>query len=586
MVGSGGIPPPYQAVATPLPPTTVDHLQGVVVSSLDGKPVPRVLVTTLGNQGLAVLTDYEGRFSFDLRRPLRETDQPATPATAYPTIDTTTLAFNLRKPEYTATTETATVPRFTPSGPEPEIRLPITPAGLIFGRVTASTPHLPPFLSIQLRRRTVNDGTALYTPITTVQPNASGEYRFPELAPGDYKITTQGSPDYGPLRGPHPEQPDTLPGLLPAAYPDASSVDAATPIHISPGQTVTANLALHTAPFYRVVIPISSAQGPYGVNATFTPESPGLSLTYDNQAHTLHGYLPAGTYTVRLTGARATPVSIIPRGPAGGFPIAALTASLTLHVEAPVRTDPVALQPAVEIPVDVRQDFTPSTESPVPVNASGDASQRPFVSITLTSVDSASTINPSVMSIRNPDGDIYLANVPEGAYRVRASTGSGYIASITCGGTDLLRDPLVVGPSGLNSPIEVALRNDSASLKITLDDGTLPGQAPPDPTAQSQLAGVSLIPLDSPQQQALFTAQLIHPPALFPRYGSLGQFPNLAPGRYLVIAIRTNGQPLVGLEYNNPKVLESLLARGTIVTLTPSQKAEVSIPVLPPEPQD
>src|SRR4029077_5685593 len=55
-----------------------------------------------------------------------------------------------------------------------------------------------------------------------------------------------------------------------------------------------------------------------------------------------------------------------------------------------------------------------------------------------------------------------LQNAPRGRYRVRVQARSGYAASIMSGGTDLLRQPLVVGLGGWSSPIEVTLRDDGA----------------------------------------------------------------------------------------------------------------------------
>ncbi len=66
-----------------------------------------------------------------------------------------------------------------------------------------------------------------------------------------------------------------------------------------------------------------------------------------------------------------------------------------------------------------------------------------------------------------------------------------------------------------------------------------------------------------------------------PTYPYTQAMPNLAPGRYLVLA---QPQPVAGsgqfdVEFRNPKVLEKLLTEGTVVTLSANQNAEIQVPI-------
>src|SRR5438874_9373653 len=70
-------------------PTVIEHLTGVVLNSVTGQPVPGALVTAPG-RSLAVLTDYQGRFPFELTR----TAEPATGVTSQQSMP---IAFQLRK---------------------------------------------------------------------------------------------------------------------------------------------------------------------------------------------------------------------------------------------------------------------------------------------------------------------------------------------------------------------------------------------------------------------------------------------------------------------------------------------------------
>ena len=53
--------------------------------------------------------------------------------------------------------------------------------------------------------------------------------------------------------------------------------------------------------------------------------------------------------------------------------------------------------------------------------------------------------------------------------------------------------------------------------------------------------------------------------------------PNLAPGRYLVLASR---QSMQNIEFRNEDVLRDLLGKGTVVTLAPNQKADIQVPLM------
>jgi hypothetical protein len=61
--------------------------------------------------------------------------------------------------------------------------------------------------------------------------------------------------------------------------------------------------------------------------------------------------------------------------------------------------------------------------------------------------------------------------------------------------------------------------------------------------------------------------------------GSFTQ-PNLAPGHYLILASHDQ-QALFNLEYRNPDVLRDLTSQGTTVSLSPGQKDDIEVPLMP-----
>jgi len=60
--------------------------------------------------------------------------------------------------------------------------------------------------------------------------------------------------------------------------------------------------------------------------------------------------------------------------------------------------------------------------------------------------------------------------------------------------------------------------------------------------------------------------------------------PNLAPGRYLMLASRD--QLFQTVEYRNPDVLKDLLSKGTVITVSSGQKASIQIPLMAGIPEE
>jgi hypothetical protein len=158
-----------------------------------------------------------------------------------------------------------------------------------------------------------------------------------------------------------------------------------------------------------------------------------------------------------------------------------------------------------------------------------------------------------------------VENAREGKYRVWVMPNRGYVASATSGGVDLLHQPLVVGIGGASAPIEITLRDDTATLGGTV--------SPIPPTGgESNLYGGGVFVFCYPIESEV--GRLVQGFA-----GADGKFSiqNLPPGRYLVLAFSTPNQ---NLEYRNQEVLRQYESKGTIVTLGPGQKAEVKVSVL------
>jgi hypothetical protein len=130
------------------------------------------------------------------------------------------------------------------------------------------------------------------------------------------------------------------------------------------------------------------------------------------------------------------------------------------------------------------------------------------------------------------------------------------VQSITSGGSDLLREPLVVSAGGQTQAVEIVLRDDGATLTGSVQTDGNPTQ------------GVTLlVPERSSAAQAKVAAA-----------GSAGEFrfSHLAPGDYRVLAFdRIND-----VEYRDPDVLNSYLSRGVHVTLQANGQSSTPVDLI------
>lgn len=544
---------PAQTPDTSEPVT--DHVRGVVLNSVDHKPVSRVLIVS-DDQRMATLSDSEGRFSFDVRRRKSSGSNPLLSGTSAqlprirPGAPFTNGFLYLRKPGYVS----AGVPlRLSPdpNTTSEEVQLKIAPACIIQGHLSVSSGNAPAGLFVQLRSRQVQFGIELWTPAGGARVNSRGDFRFPDLAPGDYKLMTTAWSE----ENSHglPSRPDRSFGYKPAFYAEALDLASTPAIHLHAGDTVEADLNVRGATFYHVSVPLPRVEnGGINVSVGNQGQDSGYSLNYNFQMQALEGFLPNGAYDIRVSAYGQQPSSGRGRVEVNGRP---------------VNGAPITLVPDGEIPVIVHQQFTGVQPEPAytgPINPSsprGRTGPPRSVEVFLRPYANDGP-GANLKNVPNPsDDNLILSGVQEGKYRVFANPYRGYVSAVTANGVDLLRQPLVVGPGGASDPIEITLRDDSASLSGTL---SLPdGQTEPD----SQVV-VTFIPLST------------NAGATAPQSGAFqGKFsmPNLAPGQYLVLASPVPQPPI---NYLNETVVRRLQSHGTVVTLAPGDKQEIQVPLL------
>jgi len=565
------------------PPSTTDRLDGVVLSSVDSQPVARVLVTT-GDRRFAALTDYQGRFSFDLRRPVPDpgnaTSSPGTPGFGSQRMpNSMTVQFQLRKPGYTNKSAIVYFSTTRPDGPQPPIQLTIQPSATIIGRVDADSDTSNANFYVSLYVRVVQNGRATWQQRSSARMDPDGRFRAANLAPGDYKLVAVPNAAFGSRS----ENPDVINGLLPAYNSNSTSLDSAPPIHLAAGETASENFYLRRGAFYRVTLPVAESIS-QGLRVVLSPNVPERQLNFNARDHAIEGYLPSGDYDLHLaSNGNAVPLRINTGEGVVAMPTFSpadpsnqLCATIHLHVGSAAvhAATPITLHPVPEIAVEVTRDYTDTSNT-----QQLDPNRRNY-SFNLQPVDrgdGAQVFGSNGGRNRNQQPDSVRAT--GGAYNFIFNSGGAYAASITSGGVDLLQQPLVIDDNVTPQPIFVTLRNDVASITFHAPASVIPtGSAPA--SADTTIYAMA-IPLDRPETPLIGPLGFAAAPSIGEGIASRNNHTlvNLAPGHYLILAAH-DPQFLDNLEYRNPDVLRDLASQGVTVNLTAGQRADVEVPLV------
>jgi hypothetical protein len=396
-----------------------------------------------------------------------------------------------------------------------------------------------------------------------VMSRSNGEFRFAQLPGGSYKLLTHELLDRDPLtfnpRG-------QLFGYPPVYYPAASDFATAAVIRLSPGETFQADVLPAKREYYPVKLGFANAAAGLQTGVQVWPQghaSPGYSLGYNVGDELIEGLLPDGAYTVRVT----------TYGPN------AMTGMLNINVRGAALSGPsVTLLPNRSIAVSVKEEFQHIETVPQSRMTIGDVRPVPesgrrlnYLQVTLLPADEFG-FTPGV-SLRPPtgpeDNSLVIENVQPDRYRVRVTTSIGFVSSITSGGTDLQRQPLLVGLGGSTPPIEVTLRDDGAEIEGTIEGTT---------TAADRRAGFNLlgqspgnvyfVPLTDSGGQ--FRVAWVSPDGKF-------QLQQLPPGAYRVLAFERQ-QP--DLEYASDEVMGQYDSKSKVIRVVSGQKEHLRLALI------
>jgi hypothetical protein len=492
-------------------------LSGTVVNSVTGEPIARAMVRTNGVVQRTAFSDSEGHFQID----------------GLPAVQVTLTA---QKPGYSAQRNgpgaaTAWIAIGANTGAQV---VKLVPQSAIYGRVTDASGQALEHVPVRLTARSVRDGRKLWEQRGMTETDEDGHFRFANLMQGTYYVAA------GPLVAEQllaaGEKSKT--GFAHVYYPGAAELASALPIQLSGGQQTEADFSLNAVPVYEVSGSISGHLADQGVGfqlLTSSGDELSLPTTFNMETGTfkLEG-LPAGSYIVRAI------------SQAEGQP---MRADRLVNVAANVEDLRLALAPSVSIPIVVRMDSRSSN-----VSTSIRLHDRPPISVRLLPADantpeSSSTVQrgSSAMVLQNVDPGTYTAElIPQVPW---------YVQSATYGQSNLLYDDIVVA-GGQSYPMEIVLRDDSASLSGTIKRSD--ANQPP--------ATVVVVPQPAGKM----------PPHVVRGAGNDFSVSGLAPGEYLVFAFDS----IDGMEFSNPDAFGPYASQAAHITLTGNQRGQVSLDLI------
>lgn len=543
-------------------------VRGVVLSLADHQPIGGATVRLFLSHRTTI-TDDQGRFEFG-GVPREQNEQLSVNKDGYLCM----LFHSGPMPQCTHGVEEAVNEQMVKARNQEEARqiltagvvnvtLTMMPAAVIRGRIVDQ--HGQPVAGLMVGRltRRVRDGRAEWTieQASGVKTDANGTYRMDRLEPGDYLLRTGARAGLtSPLK--YPGSPFELSVGYPAVwYPGASTQEGATVIHLAPGAQQEADFTVRPVPFHLINIPFvwnrADATGSVGFGLSGDEPIDSFQVNPPSNQHNFQAYVPNGTYTFGVT---LWP----PQGPQyqrGAWSDgsqAAYSGSEQFTVDDRTISAPaIPVAQPVDIAVHVHADLKHQDERKASVRQY-EVYAPPVAAFKLE--NGGYRFNNTVnWSAGRPEDSLVFHAVPPGTFHLASvAMNDSYIASLTCGDLNLLRDPLVVGPGHPACAIEAEVRDDMATVMATVT-----------PAAQQQMeaahveaATLVLLPLDRNQPSR---SDIVRP-----RGTSRGV--KVPPGQYL--ALLTDGRDLA---WREPGERARLEVWGKVVTLAPDESASVTL---------
>jgi hypothetical protein len=544
-------------------------VQGIVKNAATGEPLPRALVRIEGDAMGGALTDGDGKFEIS--------GIPIGPQ-----------AFQVIKPGFVDQLPSGmAMPAVTVNGggnsehnvrvavDMPDLVFNLSPTNAIRGQISLSTGDPAQGIGVMLLRRSVQDGRAVWQTATNVRTNSDGAYRFAGLADGVYAIYTEPAMDNdvpANLVETGNDRAVTRWGYPSLFFPDASDLAGAAKIQVAGGQQAQANVLLSEEPFHlvraAVIAPGGGTATATELNVTVTiQDGLGHQLPYGGQydpaTRSVQAFLPDGAYAVVVTaivghepiqfGPARTPRPNAPQGPLIGQLDFSVAGRAVTGLQVPLgaqRSSTVQLSMLHSGLQDVAADGFQGNPLVVMVSQAGGWITDGMVS---SYAEGYAT------------GPIETTYMGPGTYWVHTTIPQKGVCegSFTAGGASLAREPLVISPSGATPPLTLSLRDDCASLWVTLPPAAETPEAGEEPSYT-----VYVVP-------AFDSTADVAPVTLRPSSGGMFALSGLTPGPYKIFTFPSP----VELEYRNPEALAALPHPGQTVTLEPNATAHLEVEV-------
>jgi uncharacterized protein (DUF2141 family) len=517
------------AMATPAKQAENDRfeLHGTAINAATKEPVSRALVQLNVPNGTGQLSGADGTFIF--------TDLPRG---QYVVTAMKPGFFNEEElgRGHSAINAVANVPS------SEQLFLRLTPEGVIYGKVKNEDGEPIEGIRVKVMRLRVVEGHKIIDPKGESLTDDEGVFRIANLQPGHYRVSfAQANPgsisivtNFNRKRG--PEQ-----GYAPEFYPGVGNGESAAVIEVKAASQSQVTQTLKRQRLFEISGVVRGGD-PEGLLNLMLRDASGDYVPGNTKIDQKGGQfqivgIPEGTYTLLARGQRR-------RGPAPEEIQPMLGATQPVHLTSDVTGVVLALQPANSIEIQVRDE--------IPTDGSNMLHQAVVRFVSLESTQYSPAIQAPIMAGERVT-TARLDDVPPGTYRIEAMPNqAGYVASLRCGRTDLLREDLTVAAGVALPPVEVTLRNDGAQLNVSVAD-----------ESQRRAASVVIYSDEYPRRSLLVQLD---------DTGSASQT-NLAPGTYSLIAV----DDAEDLEFRNPLAMQKYLGEATEVTLQPGDKTSVRV---------
>jgi hypothetical protein len=562
---------PLSKIAPPPSPT----VRGVVVSDVDGTPIPRAEVKLrVGyNFSATVFTDEDGRFEIP----------GVQPGTGY--MSASKPGFLTGLVQSLSTAEAKAYKQVEIGQSDVQVQLAMTPEATIAGHIRNEAGEPVNKLPVCLLRQDIGNGLYVGLAPHCASTDNEGAYRLQGIEPGTYILQTGLMADTSELGLNYfTVNSEVHRGYVPTYYPGVGDAEGAKAIKLVAGERAAIDWNVARQRFPLVIIPYSAdiidEVGDVGSGVT---DAEGVQLPLrsiqDHDHHRFGLYAPKGNYTFQAifwprSGGAESGASV-PWKDGSAQPYYGI-AEFTVQ-DQPMTLPEMPLQHPVSIPIHMRTEFTRQDKKQgVAGRSSGPIPQDACFSLWQRWVGQA--IKSQCWRLGDADKDHSFKDVVPGSYIVQAGTGNGtYLASLTCGKVDLMSKPLDVRGDQPACSIEAVFRDDMASVELGLTPEGLSAMTAVGKTT----AAPRLIPLDEPSRGFPFSD-------IFFRASNSVKFSYVAPGTYLAI-ISDEGQPMVTparvpaappdplLAYRDPKVQKRLMTCGKAITVSPGEQLRVLV---------